>query len=317
MDRNLALEFVRATESAAIAASSWIGKGNKKKADKAAVDEMRARLNQMNFCAKVIIGEGSKDEAPELYSGEKLGLCQSPIFDIAVDPLECTDSVAWGRPNATSVIALAEKSSMFSAPDMYMQKIAVGPEAKGKINLDWPVKKNLKSLSEALKKPIGDLMVIVLDRPRHEELIKEIRNAGARVTLITDGDVAGAIATALPDSGIDMLLGIGASAEAVLAASALKCLDGEIQGRLWPKNKEEEKIVKKWGIKKIDKLLKMNDFIKGDQVSFVATGIIDGPMLRGVRYKSKNKVITHSVVMRNTSKTIRFIEAEHRLQNHK
>ena len=313
MDRNLFLEFVRATESAAIAASFWIGKGNKKKADKAAVNEMRARLNQMNFCAKVVIGEGKKDRAPELYQGEKLGKSAAPIFDLAVDPLECTDSVAWGRSNAISVIALAPNGSLFSAPDMYMQKIAVGPKAKGKVNLDWSVEKNLKALSKALDKPIDELMTIVLDRPRHEKLIHEIRSVGARVTLISDGDVAGAIATALPDSGIDILFGIGASAEAVLAASALKCLDGEIQGRLWPRNVDEERLAKSSGIKNIKKLLKMDDFVKNKQVSFVATGIIDGPMLKGVRYESKDKIVTHSVIMRNASKTVRFIEAHHRI----
>jgi len=274
---------------------------------------MRARLNQMNFCAKVVIGEGKKDRAPELYQGEKLGKSTAPIFDLAVDPLECTDSVAWGRSNAISVIALAPNGSLFSAPDMYMQKIAVGPKAKGKVNLDWSVEKNLKALSKALDKPIDELMTIVLDRPRHEKLIHEIRSVGARVTLISDGDVAGAIATALPDSGIDILFGIGASAEAVLAASALKCLDGEIQGRLWPRNVDEERLAKSSGIKNIKKLLKMDDFVKNKQVSFVATGIIDGPMLKGVRYESKDKIVTHSVIMRNASKTVRFIEAHHRI----
>jgi len=229
MDRNLALEFVRVTEAAAIAASKWIGKGEGKKADGAAVKEMRARFNQIDFQGRVVIGEGSKDEAPELFQGEKVGKGKKgPVFDLAVDPLECTDSVAFGRYNALSVIASGLKGSLLSAPDTYMEKIAVGPKARKVIELGVKPGVNIQKTAKALGKKVSEVTVCVLDRERHKDLILQIRKTGARVRLITDGDIAGAIATCMPKSGIDMLLGIGASAEAVIAAAAIKALGGQI-----------------------------------------------------------------------------------------
>ena len=241
MDRNLALEFVRVTEAAAIASAKWIGKGEGKKADKAAVDAMRTRFNQINFSGTIVIGEGSKDEAPELYTGEHVGTGTGHEMDIAVDPLECTDSVAYGRYNALTVITTGPKGTLLSAPDTYMEKIAVGREAKGVIDLDAPVKENISKVARALGKDVSEVTVSLLDRPRHESLIQEIRDAGARVRLITDGDVAVAVSTCLPESPIDMLLGTGGSTEGVLAAVALRILDGEILTRFKPRNDEDKK----------------------------------------------------------------------------
>ncbi len=313
MDRNLALEFVRVTEAAAIAAAGFIGRGDGKAADGAAVDEMRDRFNSIRFHGVVVIGEGAKDEAPELYVGEVVGTGDGPEIDIAVDPLECTDSVANGRPNAISVIATGAKGSLFHAPDMYMNKIACGPAAKEVIDLDATVADNIARVAARLAKPVHDMVVVVLDRPRHEQLIKDIRAVGARVRLISDGDVAGAIAPSLPESGIDMLIGIGASAEAVLAATAIKCLGGGFQARLAPKNDEEKKTVEALGIT-VDRKLLLEDFAKGDNLTFTATGVIDGPLLRGVRYTNTH-CVTHSVVMRVKSRTVRFLETYHRLDS--
>ncbi len=312
VDRNLALEFVRVTEAAAIAAARWIGRGDGKIADGAAVDEMRDRFSGIDFRGTVVIGEGAKDEAPELYIGETLGTANAPELDIAVDPLECTDSVANGRPNAISVIATGAKGSLFHAPDMYMNKIACGPAAKDVIDLDASVEQNLQKVAEKLGKTIDELVVIVLDRPRHEQLISQIRKTGARVRLITDGDVAGAIAPSLPDSGIDPLMGVGASAEAVLASVAIKCLGGGFQARLAPKNAEQEQLLRDMGIADATKKLLLEDLAKGEDLTFTATGVIDGPLLKGVRYTSE-RCITHSVVMRVRSGTVRFIETQHRL----
>ncbi|MBI4426898.1 MAG: class II fructose-bisphosphatase [Candidatus Magasanikbacteria bacterium] len=312
MDRNLALEFVRVTEAAAIAAAKWMGRGDKKAADQAAVDAMRERFKSVDFCGEIIIGEGEKDEAPELYIGEKLGRADCSELDIAVDPLECTDSVANGVPNAMSVIATGSRGSLFHAPDMYMNKIACGPAAVGQIDLDAPADENLKKVAVALKKDVSELMVVMLDRPRHEELKNQIRKTGARVRLISDGDVAGAIAPSLPGSGIDLLMGIGASAEAVLAAVAVKALGGELQCRLAPKDGAQKERLRKMGIKDIDKKLLLEDLAKGSDLAFTATGVIDGPLLKGVRYTA-DYAITHSVVMRVRSGTIRFIETHHKL----
>ncbi|MBI5222352.1 MAG: class II fructose-bisphosphatase [Candidatus Magasanikbacteria bacterium] len=312
MDRNLALEFVRVTEAAAIAAAKWMGRGDKKAADQAAVDAMRERFKSVDFCGQIIIGEGEKDEAPELYIGEKLGRADCSELDIAVDPLECTDSVANGVPNAMSVIATGARGSLFHAPDMYMNKIACGPAARGKIDLDASVNENLKNVADALKKDVSELVVVMLDRPRHEDLKNQIRKAGARVRLISDGDVAGAIAPSLSGSGIDLLMGIGASAEAVLAAVAIKALGGELQCRLAPKDEAQKERLKQMGIKDIDKKLLLEDLAKGNDLAFTATGVIDGPLLKGVRYTA-DYAITHSVVMRVRSGTIRFMETHHKL----
>ncbi len=309
MDRNLALEFVRVTEAAAIAAARWIGKGDKIRADGAAVDEMRDRFNQIAFSGTVVIGEGEKDDAPELYTGEKVGKGRKPLVDLAVDPLECTDSVAFGRYNAMSVIASGEHGSLFSAPDTYMNKIAAGPKAGKVIRLDAPTSVNIKKVAKALGKKPSEITVVILDRPRHEKLIKEVRTAGARVRLITDGDVAGAIAPCLPDSGIDLLMGIGSSTESVLAAVAVKIFGGELLCRFAPINERHMALAKE---KKLDvkKIYSVKDLAKGKTLAFTATGIIDGPMLQGVRFTERG-IITHSIVIRGKSGTIRYITTHH------
>lgn len=312
MDRNLALEFVRVTEAAAIAAASWTGRGDKIAADQAAVDAMRRRFFDVDFHGTIVIGEGEKDEAPELYVGEKVGKGHGLELDVAVDPLECTNSVASGVPNAMTVIATGAKGTLFRAPDMYMEKIACGPAAKGGIDLDVTLHENIAHVATRLKKDISEMVVLLLDRPRHAELITEIRRLGARVRLISDGDVAGAIAPSLPESGIDMLLGIGASAEGVLAAAAIKCLGGDFQARLKPKDDAERERLRSMGVMDIEKKLSVDDLAAGENLTFTATGVIDGPMLRGVRYTA-DYCITHSVVMRVKTGTIRFLETYHRL----
>jgi len=310
MDRNLALEFVRVTEAAAIAAAAFIGKGNGKAADKAAVDEMRDRFSFVDFCGEVVIGEGAKDEAPELYVGETLGTGVGPAIDIAVDPLECTDSVANGRPNAISVIATGPRGSLFHAPDMYMEKIACGPRATGVISLERTPEENIIAVAAALEKDVSEMTIVVLDRPRHDALIQQIRAVGARVLLISDGDVAGAISCSMEDSPIDMLMGIGASAEAVLAAVAIKCLGGDMVCRLAPKDADQRTSLLEAGIFP-DKLLTLEDLAAGEDLTFTATGVIDGPLLQGIRYEP-NHTITHSVVMRVKTGTVRFLETKHR-----
>jgi len=309
MDRNLALEFVRVTEASAIAAAKWIGRGEKKKADGAAVEAMRKRFNHVDFKGTIVIGEGKKDEAPELYVGEKVGTGKGHEMDIAVDPLECTDSVAYGRYNAISVIATGPKGSLLSAPDTYMEKIAVGRAAADVIDLEAPVKTNIEKVAKALNKNVSEVTVSLLDRPRHEKLIQEIREAGARVRLVTDGDVAIAVATCLEENPIDLLLGTGGSAESVLAAAAVKILGGEMQVKFAPRNDNDRKEMEKMGLD--DKtIFTTSDLAKGDSLTFTATGVIDGPMLPGVIFNRKS-IITHSVVMRNISKTIRYITTHH------
>lgn len=308
--RNLALEFVRVTEAAAIEAAKWIGRGDKKAADKAAVDAMRSRLNIVDFSGTVVIGEGKKDEAPELYTGEKLGKAKEPTLDIAVDPLECTDSVANGRYNALSVIVTGTKGSLLHAPDTYMDQIAVGTEAKNVIDLDAPVKDNLTKIAKALGKDIREVTAVILDRDRHAELIQQVRAAGARVRLITDGDVAGGIAPCIPENPIDVLLGIGASAEAVLAAAAIKTLGGEILCRFKPKNEKDVAEIQEMSITDVNKIYNSEDLVKGDEATFTATGVIEGPLLNGVTFTKKH-IITHSVVIRAHSGTIRYITTHH------
>ena len=314
---NLALEFVRVTEVAAIAAAKWIGKGDGKAADKAAVDAMRAAFNQIDFCGMVVIGEGAKDEAPELYVGEKLGCKSEPVFDIAVDPLECTASVAFGRPNAMSGIAAGPQGALYKAIDSYMEKIATSGKAAGVIDLDAPPKENIVKVARALGKDVGGVTVAVLDRPRHEELIRQIREAGARVQLFTDGDIAMALATCLPESPVDILMGIGGSTEAVLSAAALKCLGGEILCRWKPfdfaQGRPDEKHLSRLraaGITDFDKIFNVEDLARGQDVTFTATGVISGPLLQGVVFSSK-EIITHSVVMSSHPSTVRFLESRH------
>jgi len=312
MDRNLALEFVRVTEAAAIEAAKWVGRGEKKKADEAAVCAMRSRFNQVDFKGTVVIGEGEKDEAPMLYNGEKVGTGKGEEMDLAIDPLECTDSVAFGRYNAISVIASGKKGSLLKAPDTYMEKLAVGPSAKDVVSLDFSVEKNLKNIAKALKKPVSELTVMILDRERHQKLIDEVRQVGSRVRLITDGDVSAAIATCFEDSGVDVYMGIGGSTEAVLAAVAMKVMGGEILCRFKPKNEKDKEKVHSFGFKDLNKVYKSEDLAKGRQLSFTATGVIDGPLLKGVVFEKK-RIITHSVVIRGVSGTIRYITTHHHL----
>jgi len=314
MERVLALEFVRVTEAAAIAAGRLMGRGQKDAADKAAVDAMRSMLDTVQVRGTVVIGEGEMDEAPMLYIGERVGGAEQPEVDIAVDPLEGTNLVAKGLPNSIAVLAVAEKGGLLHAPDMYMEKLAVGPEARGCIDLSAPIKDNLAKVARAKGKKIEDLTVVILDRERHMRIIQEVRAAGARIKLITDGDVAPAVATAFGESGVDMLVGIGGAPEGVLAAAALKCLGGEMQARLAPGNAAEEARAMQMGIQNPYAILGLNDLVKGDQVIFAATGITDGDLLRGVRYLGA-KATTHSIVMRSRTGTIRLIEATHILEN--
>jgi len=310
LTRNLALEFVRVTEAAAIASSEWIGRGDKNAADQAAVDAMRSRLNQIDFQGTIVIGEGLKDEAPMLYTGEKVGKGKQPIMDLAVDPLECTDSVAYGRYNALTVIAAGAKDSLLHAPDTYMDKIAAGPQAANVIDLDAPVATTITKVARALGKDKREITVMLLDRKRHQDLINQIRETGARVRLITDGDIAGAIAPSLETSDVDLLMGKGASAEAVLAASAIKTLGGQILARFAPRNEADKQAIHEAGVSDLTKIFTAEDLAKGRDLTFTATGVIDGPLLSGVVVKN-NKIITHSLVIRGISGTVRFITTEH------
>ncbi|AHF08290.1 class II fructose-bisphosphatase [Desulfitobacterium metallireducens] len=311
MERELTMEFARVTEAAALASARWVGRGEKESADDAAVEAMRSVFDTIHMSGTVVIGEGEMDEAPMLYIGERVGSGEAPELDVAVDPLEGTNSCAKGLAGAIAVMAIAEKGGLLHAPDMYMDKIAVGPAAKGKINIDAPVKENLSNVAEALGKNINDLTVVIMDRPRHEKLIQEVRDAGARIRLITDGDVSPAVACGIEGSGVDMMIGVGGAPEGVLAAAALRCLGGEMQGRLWPENDADIERAKKLGIDDVSKLLTMEDLVKSDDVFFAATGITEGPLLRAVNFTSQG-ASTHTVVMRGRTGTVRFIEAQHR-----
>ncbi|MDA8276705.1 MAG: class II fructose-bisphosphatase [Actinomycetota bacterium] len=312
LDRNLALELVRVTESAAIAASRWMGRGDKNGADGAAVDAMRSALSTIAMDGIVVIGEGEKDEAPMLFNGERIGDGSEPKVDIAVDPIEGTTPTALGRENALSVIALSERGTMFNpGPCFYMNKIAAGPESRGKISLDLTPTENVREVAKAKAIPIREVTVVILDRPRNQEIIEEVRKAGARVHLITDGDVAAAISTAWPTSGADLLLGIGGTPEGVVSAAALKSMGGEIQGRLWPRDDAESKAIIAAGLE-IDKTLTHNDLIQSENCFFAATGVTNGELLRGVRY-TPTGAVTQSLVMRSKSGTVRLIESTHRL----
>jgi len=310
-DRNLALELVRVTEAAALAAGRWMGRGDREAADRAAVEAMRLMLRSIDMDGVVVIGEGEKDEAPMLYNGERIGNGRPPQVDVAVDPIDGTRLLALGRPGALAVIALSERGTMFSPGRIvYMSKLAVGPEAREAIDLDAPVAENLRRIARAKGKDIDDLTVVILDRDRHADLIREVRAAGARIKLIPDGDVSAALMTAFPDSGIDVLMGIGGSPEGVITAAALKCLGGEIQARLWPRNEEERRFAAEMGYD-LRRILTADDLVRGDNIFFAATRITDGEILRGVRYTGAG-ARTHSLVMRSRSGTIRFVEAHHR-----
>jgi fructose-1,6-bisphosphatase II len=309
--RNLALELARVTEAAALAAARFMGRGDKEAGDQAAVDAMRLVLNSIEMDGVVVVGEGEKDEAPMLYNGEKLGTGVSPQVDIAVDPVDGTRLLAQGRANSISTVALAERGSMFDpGPIVYMHKIAVGPEAKGKIDIDASVTDNIKAVARAKDADVDDLTVVILDRPRHQKYIDEIRRSGARIRLITDGDVSGAVMTAWPESGIDLLIGIGGTPEGVLAACALKCMEGEIQGRLYPRNEEEASLARELGYD-LQKVLTIDDLVSSDEVFFSVTGITDGELVEGVKFFGTGGR-THSLVMRSQSGTVREITATHR-----
>ena len=305
------MEFARVTEAAALASARWVGRGNKEAADDAAVQAMRSVFDTIRMQGTVVIGEGEMDEAPMLYIGEKVGSGEAPELDVAVDPLEGTNSVAKGLAGAIAVVAIARKGGLLHAPDMYMDKIAVGPLAKGRIHLDAPVQENLANVARALGKSMDDLTVVILDRPRHEKIIHDVREAGARIRLITDGDVSPAVACAIEGTGVDVMMGIGGAPEGVLAAAALRCLGGEMQGRLWPENEEDVLRAQKLGVSDVAKLLTMDDLVCSDDVFFAATGITEGPLLKGVHFTSQG-ALTHTVVMRGKTGTVRFIEARHR-----
>jgi fructose-1,6-bisphosphatase II len=311
-DRNLALELVRVTEAAAMAAARKMGFGDKETVDQAAVDAMRAVLGSISMSGVVVIGEGEKDNAPMLYNGEEIGNGSEPQVDIAVDPVDGTTLTAKAMPNAISVVALSERGTMFNpGPCVYMEKLVVGREAAGVVDFAAPLADNLTALAKAKGAEVGDLTVCILDRPRHEDLVRQTRDAGARIKFITDGDVAGAIMAARPGTGVDMLIGIGGTPEGVIAACALKCLDGVMFGRLYPRDESERRAAVELGYD-LDQVLTADDLVKGDNVFFAATGVTDGELVRGVRFDRRG-AMTQSLSMRSKSGTTRVIDALHQL----
>ncbi|ARP72084.1 fructose-bisphosphatase class II [Streptomyces pluripotens] len=311
-DRNLALELVRVTEAAAMAAGRWVGRGDKNGADGAAVRAMRTLVSTVSMNGVVVIGEGEKDEAPMLFNGERVGDGTGAEVDIAVDPIDGTTLTAKGMPNAIAVLAAAERGAMFDPSAVfYMDKLVTGPEAADFVDIDAPVAVNIRRIAKAKRSTPEDVTVVILDRPRHEGLIQEVREAGARIKLISDGDVAGSIYALREDTGVDLLLGIGGTPEGIISACAVKCLGGTIQGKLWPKDDEERARAIDAG-HDLDRVLTTDDLVSGENVFFVATGITDGELLRGVRYRSET-ALTESIVMRSKSGTVRRIDSEHRL----
>ncbi|MFE4666076.1 class II fructose-bisphosphatase [Streptomyces sp. NPDC056716] len=311
-DRNLALELVRVTEAAAMAAGRWVGRGDKNGADGAAVRAMRTLVSTVSMNGVVVIGEGEKDEAPMLFNGERVGDGTGPECDIAVDPIDGTTLTAKGMPNAIAVLAAAERGSMFDPSAVfYMDKLVTGPEAAEFVDIDAPVAVNIKRIAKAKRRQPEDVTVVILDRPRHQKLIEEVREAGARIKLISDGDVAGSIYALREGTGVDLLLGVGGTPEGIISACAVKCLGGTIQGKLWPKDDEERQRAIDAG-HDLDRVLTTDDLVSGENVFFVATGITDGELLQGVRYRSETAT-TESIVMRSKSGTVRKIESEHRL----
>lgn len=312
-DRNLALELVRVTETAAIAAAPWVGRGEKNLADQAAVEAMREMINTVDMAGVVVIGEGEKDDAPMLHNGEEVGNGLGPACDVAVDPIDGTSLTANGMNGAISVIALAPRGSMYDPSAVfYMNKIVTGPEASGVIDVNASTKINIQAVAKAKRMSVSDITVVVLNRPRHDVLLKEIREAGARIRLIQDGDVAAAIETARPDTGIDLLMGIGGTPEGVITAAAMICLGGEIQGKLHPKDADEKARAQAAG-HDLNKVLTTRDLVNSDDVFLSATGITDGELLRGIRYMSYGS-ISESIVMRGKSQTVRLIQTEHHLK---
>jgi fructose-1,6-bisphosphatase II len=304
------LDFVKVTESAALAASRWMGRGEREAADAAAVEKMREALGEMEITGRIVIGEGERDEAPMLYIGEEVGSGGEPV-DIAVDPVEGTNLVANGLPNAIAVMAIAQRGGLLHAPDTYMKKLAVGSKAAPYVHIDAPVHENLEAVANALEKPMNDVCVIILDRPRHADLIREVRDAGARIRLISDGDVDACIATAIESTGIHVAMGTGGAPEGVLAAAAIKCLGGNFMGRLVPRNQQEAERAIAMGFGDLERVLEIDDLVISDDVVFCATGITDGDLVRGVRFFG-NQARTHSILV-HSSGTVRFIESTHRL----
>ena len=310
LERNLGMDLVRCTEAAALRAARLMGRGDKNAADQAAVDAMRFALDAVPMDGVVVIGEGEKDEAPMLYIGEKVGTGDPPEVDVAVDPVEGTTLLAEGMPGAIAVVAVAERGSLYHWSGIaYMDKLAVGPQARGAIDINAPVSENIRNVARALKKEVEDITVVVLDRPRHRELIRQIRETGARIKLILHGDVSAGIMTAIEDPPADILMGIGGAPEAVITACAMKCLGGEIQCKLWPRNDDERALAAANGID-LERVYRTSDLVRSENVFFAATGITDGEFLRGVRYFSGG-ARTYSVVMRAVSGTVRFIESRH------
>jgi fructose-1,6-bisphosphatase II len=311
-DRNLALELVRVTEAAAMAAGRWVGRGDKNGGDGAAVDAMRKLIGTVSMRGVVVIGEGEKDHAPMLYNGEQVGDGNGPDCDVAVDPIDGTTLMAKGMPNALAVLAVAERGAMFDPSAVfYMEKLAVGPEAADVIDITAPVEENIRRVAKAKHSDVSDVNVCILDRPRHESLVHEVREAGARIHFITDGDVAGAISAARPNTGVDLLIGIGGTPEGIIAACALKCMGGAMQARLWPKDDEERAKAIDAG-HDLGRVLETNDLVRGDNVFFCATGVTDGDLLRGVHYRAGG-CTTQSIVMRSKSGTVRMMDGFHRL----
>jgi fructose-1,6-bisphosphatase II len=311
-DRNLAMELVRVTEAAAMAAGRWVGRGDKNGGDGAAVDAMRQLIGSVSMRGIVVIGEGEKDEAPMLYNGEEVGNGEGPWCDVAVDPIDGTTLMAKGMPNSVAVLAVAERGAMFDPSAVfYMEKLAVGPEAADVIDITEPVAENIRRVASAKHLDVTDVTVCVLDRPRHESLVKEIRRTGARIHFISDGDVAGAISAARPNTGVDLLYGIGGTPEGIITAAAMKCMGGAMQGRLWPRDDDERARAVAAG-HDLDRVLTTDDLVRGDNVFFCATGITDGDLLRGVYYRAGG-CTTQSIVMRSKSGTVRMIDGYHRL----
>lgn len=313
MERELALEIVRVTEAAALASAQWLGRGKKNEADGAATAAMRSMFDTVNCRGTVVIGEGELDEAPMLYIGEEVGSGHGPVVDIAVDPLEGTSIVAKGHPNAMAVIAIGDKGTLLHAPDMYMEKIAVGPKAAGLVRIDDPIEKTIDIVAKMTNKRVHDVTVIIQERERHAELIERIRLKGARVKLFGDGDVGASIATALPHTGIDLFVGTGGAPEGVISAAALKALGGDMQARLVPMNEEEYERCRQMGLEDPRQVLTLDDLVRGDDAIFAATGVSSGELLSGVRFLGGDQAETDSIVMRAKTGTVRYIKTLHRL----
>ncbi|HEX5741261.1 MAG TPA: class II fructose-bisphosphatase [Pilimelia sp.] len=313
LDRNLALDLVRVTEAAAMAAGRWVGRGDKEGGDGAAVDAMRKLINSIPMAGVVVIGEGEKDNAPMLYNGERVGDGTGPEVDVAVDPIDGTTLMSKGMPNALAVLAVAERGSMYDPSAVfYMEKIAVGPDCADVVELDAGIKENIRRVAKVKNTNVSDVTVCILDRPRHAQIVQEVRDAGARIRFISDGDIAGAISAAREASEVDMLVGIGGTPEGIVAAVALRCMGGEIQGRLWPRDDAEREKAVAAG-HDLDRVLRTDDLVRGDNMFFVATGVTSGDLLKGVRYRSGG-AYTQSIVMRSKSGTIRVIDSYHRLE---